>query len=67
MKKALSVAYDIVIAGTNLVNIPAAEENEKFAIAYYTDSTGVKSYEAEIKHISLDDIKGNPIFTYNNI
>jgi len=67
LKNALSVAYDIVIANTNLVNIPAAEENEKFAIAYYTDSAGVKSYEAEIKHISLDDKKGNPILSYNNI
>jgi len=55
LKNALSVAFDIVIASTYLVNINAAEENEKFAIAYYTDSTGVKSYEAEIKHISLDD------------
>lgn len=43
---------------TNLENIKAAEEGEKFALAMENEQGGIKVSEVIIKHTTLEDVSG---------
>jgi len=67
MPLALEKAYDETMILSNLENIKAADEGEKFGLAMEDETTNITTVEVVIKHTTLESIKGDTIFTYSDI